>query len=80
MTFSKNAQDPIQHPQNITTMAISIAATTFTPHPLSDDSILFDNSKQRVSIIKKPSNAFDTMQLTHLTLTGLTKEKQYCNC
>ena len=34
MTLSKNALDPIQHPQKIATMAISIAATTFMPHPL----------------------------------------------
>ena len=37
MTLSKNALDPIQHPQKIATMAISIAATTFTPHPLDLD-------------------------------------------
>ena len=34
MTFLKNAKDQTQHPQNIAAMAISIAATTFMPHPL----------------------------------------------
>ena len=34
MTFLKNAKDQTQHPQNMAAMAISIAATTFMPHPL----------------------------------------------
>ena len=36
MTFLKNAEDQTQHPQNIAAMAISIAATTFMPHPLQE--------------------------------------------
>ena len=34
ITLPKNAKDPNQHPQNATTIAISIAATTFVVHPL----------------------------------------------
>ena len=35
MTLPKIAQDPSQNPKNTAAIAISIAATTFTPHPLS---------------------------------------------
>ena len=34
MTLPKNAQDPFQNPKNTAAIAILIAATTFTPHPL----------------------------------------------
>ena len=39
----KNAKDPNQHPQNATTIAISIAATTFVVHPLHQHMINFWN-------------------------------------